>query len=143
MEQWSLDLSNLKELETHPNIRPIYNPNYADLRREIMCFNEEIKWDGMWTFQDAQERLSKEWFFVGLFIDHQIKGWVWLDRTQTIRNLYVNKEYRGKGYGELLLHRISLMARDHGYEKITSFIDEWNQPSIKVVKKQNWTNEEI
>src|SRR6056300_271366 len=86
MRKWVVDITNF-EYSKYKDVHQVLNPNYADLRREIMSFNDEIKWDGMWTHYDAIERLSKGWVLIGLFVNYQIKGWVWLD---TNKNLLCN-----------------------------------------------------
>lgn len=124
---------------TNTNVRMVTHVNYADLRREIMCFNDEIKWEGMWTHEDVKERLDKGWLFFCLFVDYQIKGWVWLDTDMnTTRNLYVNKDYRNNGYAVDLMNCVCHEAKNNGIEELVSFVDEWNEPTHKMLNKLGW-----
>lgn len=141
MIQYTIETSQFKDY--HPEgpyrIGLVMNPNYADLRREIMVFNHEIDWEDMWTFEDAKERLSQGWLFVCLFIDHQIKGWVWLNtKTNTLTNLYVNKDYRNNGYATQLVKQLTKESYTIGVENIKSYVDDWNHSSHSVFNKCNW-----
>lgn len=135
---WKIDLKDFTP-QKFENVRQIINPNYADLRREIMCFNEEIEWDGMWTFEDAKVRLMDGWIFVGFFVDHQIKGWVWLDvNNKLLQNLYVNKSHRNFYNAKKLVITLSSISKSLGYDKIYAEIDGWNKNSHLVATDCGW-----
>lgn len=140
MIRYSIDTSTHREFVPNTtNIRRVLNPNYMDLRREMMCFNIEMEWDEMWTFQDAQDRLRNGWYFFCFFVNHQIKGWVWFDdKTRTLRNLYVNKDYRSKGYATQLVKRLVRECYENGIKSIKCEVDDWNESSHSVFNKCNW-----
>lgn len=142
MIEYTINPSIHKDFTSEHNIRSVIHPNYADLRREIMVFNEEIMWSGMWTFEDAKQRLSDGWIFVCLFIDHQVKGWVWFEpKTNILRNLYVNSIYRNKGYGSELVKKLCVECHKIGIKNMISYVDEWNESSHKVFLNTNWVSE--
>lgn len=143
MIKYSIDPSIHKDFTSENNIRSVIHPNYADLRREIMVFNQEIKWSGMWTFEDAKQRLTDGWIFVCLFINHQVKGWVWFEpKTNTLKNLYVNSDHRNKGYGLELVKKLCAECHKMGVKNMKSYVDEWNDPSHKVFTRGNWIKQE-
>ena len=138
MNEWIVDIDKVNYLETYPDVRVVNHPNYADLRREIMCFNTDIKWDGMWTYEDAIERLGKGWIFVCLFIDHQIKGWLWYNpKSNLFQNIYVNKEYRKMGYAQQLFKRMCKECQSRGIKEVRAYVDEWNVDSSNILKTNN------
>jgi hypothetical protein len=139
MEKWFVNLDTIDITITHPDIRIIFNPNYADLRREIMEFNHEIKWDDMWTFYDAEKRLSERWLFVGFFVDHQIKGWVWFNpKDNFLYNLYINKKYRNFYNAKNLVLYLMMKCKEMGVKTMYTKTDSWNKNSRLIALKTGW-----
>ncbi len=62
-----------------------------------------------------------------------------------IEDLYVREEYRGKGYGELMLKEICSLAKKQGCGRVEWWVLDWNKPAINFYKKmgavpmQDWT----
>ena len=138
MKKWTVDLTKITS-SRHPNIRQILNPNFSDLKREIEEFNNEIEWKYMWTDIDAKERLSDGWIFVGLFIKHQIKGWVWFNpRNNFLYNLYVNKKYRNFYNGKNLVLTLMTICKENGVKTMFAESDDWNINSQTVGLKTGW-----
>ena len=138
VKKWVVDITNF-EYRKYRDVHQVLNPNYADLRREIMCFNDEIKWDGMWTHYDAIERLSKGWILIGLFVNYQIKGWVWLDTDKKLLcNLYVNKSYRNYYNAKKLVLTLMGVAHEMGLTEIYAESDTWNDRSELIALKTGW-----
>jgi hypothetical protein len=138
MRKWVVDITNF-EYTKYKDVHQVLNPNYADLRREIMSFNDEIKWDGMWTHYDAIERLSKGWVLIGLFVNYQIKGWVWLDTNKNLLcNLYVNKSYRNFYNAKKLVLTLMRVAHEMGFTELHTEIDTWNGRSELIAIKTGW-----
>lgn len=50
-------------------------------------------------------------------------------------DIYVKKEYRGKGIGEAMLKEIARDAASKGFERIDFQVLDWNTPSIAFYKK--------
>jgi GNAT superfamily N-acetyltransferase len=143
MVKWEIDLTNFNQV-SFDNINQIIYPNYDDLNREICAFNEEIVWDKMWTINDAKDRLAAGWIFVGLFIDHKIKGWVWLNTSNNLLcNLYVNKEYRNLGNAKKLVLKLNSIAKELNIEKLYSETDVWNEHSKSVFLRTGYTLQKL
>ena len=47
-----------------------------------------------------------------------------------LEDLYVRPEYRGRGYGKGLIHRLAALAVERGCGRLEWWCLDWNQPSI-------------
>ena len=47
-----------------------------------------------------------------------------------LEDLYVEPEFRGKGYGKAILQKLSAIAVEHGCGRLEWWCLDWNQPSI-------------
>ena len=56
-------------------------------------------------------------------------------RGMYLEDIYLKKEYRGKGVGEMMLKHIAKLARLRGFERIDFQVLEWNSPAIKFYEK--------
>ena len=112
-------------------------PDYLQLA--IDEFQEELNWEKMWSVEDAEKRLKDGWKFNTVELDswgrNTIFGWIWLSPKQIACNLYVHKYYRNKGWGEKLILSIFNVAKQLGYDKVYSEIDEWNEVSKRLVDR--------
>ncbi|MFZ4772670.1 MAG: GNAT family N-acetyltransferase [Chlamydiia bacterium] len=52
-----------------------------------------------------------------------------------IENLYVRSEYRGKGYGELILKEICELAKKRNCGRVEWCVLDWNERAINFYKK--------
>ncbi|MBK8465772.1 MAG: GNAT family N-acetyltransferase [Chloracidobacterium sp.] len=57
------------------------------------------------------------------------------ERGFHLDDIYVKKEYRGKGIGEAVLKEIARDAASKGFERIDFQVLDWNTPSIEFYKK--------
>lgn len=48
-----------------------------------------------------------------------------------LEDLYVEQEYRGKGYGKAILKKLASIAVERGCGRLEWWCLDWNQPSIK------------
>lgn len=48
-----------------------------------------------------------------------------------LEDLFVEPEFRGKGYGKALLREIAQMALEKGYGRVDWAVLDWNEPSIE------------
>jgi len=114
-----------------------FDNNFSDLRREIMCFNRNIKWDGMWNITEARKRLKNNWRLVIFKPQDKIKGWGWLNKNnKEICNIYVNSKHRNQGIGTKIVNSLHRHCQD--WDRWWSQIDDWNIPSQKVFSKCNY-----
>ena len=62
-----------------------------------------------------------------------------------LEDLFVLREYRGKGYGKALFTKLAQMATDSGCERMDWWCLDWNKPSIEfyrslgAVPMDEWT----
>lgn len=52
-----------------------------------------------------------------------------------LEDIYVNREYRGKGVGERMIREIAGIAAARGYERLDFLVLEWNKSAIKFYEK--------
>lgn len=48
-----------------------------------------------------------------------------------VEELYVKPEYRGKGYGKIMLCRLARLVVQRGYGRLEWACSDWNKPSIQ------------
>ncbi len=51
-----------------------------------------------------------------------------------LEDLYVDPEYRGKGYGIALLKSLAKICVERGYSRLQWWVLDWNEPSINFYK---------
>jgi len=52
-----------------------------------------------------------------------------------LEDIYITKEFRGKGAGEMILKYLAKAAKARGFERIDFQVLEWNTPAIKFYEK--------
>ena len=112
--------------------------NFQELSDEIDIFNREIEWSEMWTTEDARDRLLKGWKLIIYKPGDRIRGWVWLDNTKELRNIYVNKYYRGMGIAREMQFKLLNICKSLGMDRVECSIDDWNLASMKSFKSTGW-----
>jgi RimJ/RimL family protein N-acetyltransferase len=134
------DLNNyiVKETPTYIKEVDINTINFEDLSEEIKVFNLEINWKDMWDVEEVKNRLSNGWRFLVFIPNDKIKGWYWLDNTNEPRNLYINKEYRNKGFGREMQIEMLNICKKLNMSEVNGYIDDWNTISIKCIKNAGW-----
>lgn len=58
----------------------------------------------------------------------------WNGRTIKIEDLYIQPNYRGKGYGTRLLKKVNEIAISEGCARVHWCVLDWNQPAIDYYK---------
>jgi GNAT superfamily N-acetyltransferase len=112
--------------------------NLNELSEEIYTFNEELKWDGMWNLNDAENRLKNNWRLIIFNPGGMIRGWYWVDDTGICQNLYINKEYRNKGIGKYMHLALFNICKKINMSEVICYIDDWNISSIKCAQNAGW-----
>lgn len=61
-----------------------------------------------------------------------------------LEDIFIKKEYRGKGVGETIIKYLAKLGKERGFERIDFQVLEWNTPAIKFYEKlgANRDNEE-
>lgn len=57
------------------------------------------------------------------------------DRGLHLDDIYISKEYRGKGIGEAMLKQIAREAASRGFERIDFHVLDWNSPAVEFYRK--------
>lgn len=52
-----------------------------------------------------------------------------------LEDIFIKKEFRGKGVGEMILKYLAKSAKTRGFERIDFQVLEWNTPAIKFYEK--------
>ncbi|MSW74842.1 MAG: GNAT family N-acetyltransferase [Actinobacteria bacterium] len=53
-----------------------------------------------------------------------------------LEDLYIDPQYRGQGYGLLMLKHLAKICVDRGYGRFQWWVLDWNSPSIEFYKSQ-------
>jgi len=141
--RFKVDLRNYEIVKIPPYIgeETVDTLNFDDLADEIAKFNKEIKWESMWTAEDAKERLLNNWRLIVFVPGVRIKGWYWLDNTGEPRNIYVNRKYRGLGVGKELNFKLLNICKELKMDEVRCSVDDWNVKSQNCFKKSGWVED--
>ena len=52
-----------------------------------------------------------------------------------LEDIFISKDFRGRGVGELMLKYIATLAKSRGFERIDFQVLEWNAPAIRFYEK--------
>jgi GNAT superfamily N-acetyltransferase len=52
-----------------------------------------------------------------------------------LEDIFITKDFRGKGIGEMMLKYIAKLAKERGFERIDFQVLEWNAPAIGFYEK--------
>ena len=141
MINFKLEQNRLNHLKTQYKIVTInqdtFIHTYSLVFDAIRYFNEEIEWDGMFDFVDAQRRIANgETMYIGMN-NCDVFGYVWFKDYNEERELYnlfvrndvIDKNYTGKEFVSDVIYR-------YEYSKsIYCEVNEWNEKSLKLFKK--------
>ncbi len=135
------DLLEYEKVKIESNIKNIQRIDEykKKIEKEIENFQEELNWDGMWSVDDAIDRLEAGWYFNVMEMDNYITGWVWFNPIENLLcNLYVNKEFRKKGHGKQLIYSIMNLTKDDNIDTIYAEVDWWNDSGNLAFSRTGW-----
>ena len=135
------DLLEYEKVKIESNIKNIQRIDEykKKIEKEIENFQEELNWDGMWSVDDAIDRLEAGWYFNVMEMDNYITGWVWFNPIENLLcNLYVNKEFRKKGHGKQLIYSIMNLTKDDNIDTIYAEVDWWNDSGNLSFSRTGW-----
>lgn len=104
----------------------------------IDLFNAEIKWDGMFTIDDAINRFKHgQRFFVGYYKD-TLFGYCWVQTfdtdTHIIFNVFSKHTDYKRTYGATdILHHV--IKNELAVGNVIAYVDDWNVKSLNVFNK--------
>tara|TARA_Y100000034_G_scaffold133584_1_gene199458 strand:- start:482 stop:916 length:435 start_codon:yes stop_codon:yes gene_type:complete len=144
MIKFTYNLLNYKPVKVLPGIKRVIKIDRQKLQDGIDEFQNELNWKEMWSVGCAEKRLDDGWYFNILEIDNKIVGWAWFNpKENELCNLYVNKEYRSKGYGSQLIYSIMNIIKNIGVSIICANVDKWNINSQRIFIGCNWKTQSI
>jgi putative acetyltransferase len=56
--------------------------------------------------------------------DHQVIGYVSLERAGEIGHFYVHQDWQGRGVGTLLMHQVHQQAREQGVSQLRAYVSD-------------------
>ena len=132
MINFILNPNNLIYRDISEDIEIVETHDPEIIKHCIKMFNNEISWDKMFNLDEAQNRiLNGHKFFVANY-QKMIYGYCWLD-DDVIYNVFSKHHIGERNYGATDM--IYLVIKHHTNGPVKSFVDEWNEKSIRVFKK--------
>ena len=114
-----------------------FESNKQYVTGSINNFNSEIKWDKMFTLEEASSRVSNNMrMYIGI-IDLKIFGHVWFKDYKDgsyLFNLYVKNKAKTENYTGTKFTSDIINRFENEYP-IYADVDEWNEKSIKLFSR--------
>jgi hypothetical protein len=113
-----------------------YIEHLSIVKECIDLFNAEIKWDCMYTLDDAIQRFEDGYSNFVLISDNIIYGYIWsiwedgilFFENLFMRNNSIHKKYKGREFISNVIYT------NYNECNIYNHVDEWNIKSIKLFK---------
>lgn len=108
--------------------------DYEKRLDEVIATEEQLK---HWIFDKHQAEVifaledGKEIGFALFFLSFST---YLANANLHLEDLFIDPEYRGKGYGTALLKKLAKIAVDRGYGRFEWTCLSWNEPSIQLYK---------
>jgi hypothetical protein len=110
-----------------------FNSHIELIQLSIDKFNSEIKWDGMWDLNEAQERVSRNQKLYLFLEENSPIGHVWYI-GEFLYNAFVSSK-RNKGTSQWFMCKTIEDRFNNGYDTITLYTEDWNIRAIKFWEK--------
>jgi diamine N-acetyltransferase len=120
----------------------------VDFEQMVYLFQEFAEFEKLSDkMTNSIEKMTeeKEFFhgFVAETTDHKIIGYAtwffcyytWSGKSVYLDDLYVQPDYRGKGIGSKLIHKVIDMAKENKCHKVRWQVSNWNQSAIDFYEK--------
>jgi hypothetical protein len=141
MISFSLNKNNFIPLQREYTIIKVDKLNFERNKDYVLDsihnFNSEIKWDNMFTLDEANNRVFNNMrMYIGL-IDSQVFGHVWFKDYNDgvylfnlfVKNNTIDKTYTGTEFVSDIINRFETQY------PIYADVDDWNVKSIRLFKK--------
>ena len=127
--KWTVDISNYEYRAIPLEVRDYDKSLERSLITSTERCRKELKWKDMWTVAEAVWRIEHGYGFYVFRPKNQIKGWLWLAPDGELKNWWIAKGFRDKGWIRQLIFRGLNEAKKLRYPAVTVRIDTWNIPS--------------
>lgn len=141
MIYFSLSKNDFISLGIEYNIVKVNQSNFESNRQyvsdSIDNFNSEIKWDEMFTLDEAKNRVFNNMrMYIGL-VDSKVFGHAWFKNYEDgsyLFNLFVKNKVKTENYTgtEFVSDIINRFENEY---PIYADVDEWNEKSIKLLSR--------
>jgi hypothetical protein len=113
-----------------------------DIKKLIYFFNEEYNWDGMFVFEDVQNRIDKGHHLFILYYGHKAIGYVFYEPKENnefyLYNLYVTNCYERPNYSAQWFVNKSIGMLPTPISKITCICEDWHTAAHNVFKSNRF-----
>jgi GNAT superfamily N-acetyltransferase len=132
------NLNNYKSVKLLPEIKLITEIDKKKLKLGIEVFKSQMdtwKWSSEWWplnngVAETENRLKEDWLFYVVEKDNKYVGWSWVDQhNQKLTQLWVDKNYRGNGYGKQLMYARLNESKKNGIGELYTEVDFYNKIS--------------
>lgn len=139
------DLSLIKKFTVETGWKSIPESQRKNLDRETWS-KHMVK-----AFESFFKR-EKSQIFVAENENHAFLGYLFVGETTDtmigqsygfIYDIYVKKEFRGKGIGKTLMEKAETHCRERGYSKISLMVSTSNQPAIRLYNRMGFKAEQM
>lgn len=116
----------------------------TDFEALIALFQEFAAFENLSEcLTNSLEKMHKEKYFIQGFVakdnNNNIIGYTtffftyftWVGKSLYMDDLYIRKQYRGKGIGSALINKVTLFAKENNCNKLRWQVSNWNEPAIK------------
>lgn len=109
-----------------------------DIKKLIYFFNEEYTWDGMFAFDDVQNRINKGHYLFILYYGHNAIGYVFYEPKKNnefhLYNLYVTNCYERPIYSPQWFVNKTIGLLPKPISKISCVCEDWHISAHNVFK---------
>ena len=132
------NLNNYKPINLFPEIKSLTKIDKEKLELGIEVFKNQMdtwKWTSEWWplnngVEEAENRLKQNWLFCVVEKDNKYVGWSWVDPyEQKLTQLWVDKNYRGNGYGKQLMYARLNRCKNNDIMELYTEVDFYNKIS--------------
>lgn len=141
MINFELNKSNYTELGLLSILK--YNDVLSDdIKQLIYFFNKEYKWDGMFNFDDVQNRIINGHHLFILYCGHTAIGYVFYEPKEDnefyLYNLYVTNCVQRPSYSAAWFVDNTIKLLPNVFSKITCVCEDWHTSAHNVFKSNGF-----
>lgn len=141
MIPFKLDSIGFTPLGTEYQVVKVDRSNFESNKQHILIsinnFNSEIEWDGMFTLEEASNRVFNNMrMYIGL-VDSRVFGHAWFKDYKDgsyLFNLFVKNKGKVENYTGTEFTSDVINRFENRYP-VYADVDEWNEKSIKLLSR--------